>query len=258
MKNTIKLMIPILSLTLLGSCGINKYRYEDHERYTSGSDFTLTEEVKEIEVNWINGDITIVQGETTSISVKEENYEDHPLYYFLDGTTLNIKYVEYGTSNSEINALEKDLTIMIPTTLPDIEIDMINGECNFALQTLCNDVTVNLINGNINICSISADEIELDTVNGNINIESINATSLSIDKVNGNSNIKNITKAISIDINAVNGIDTICVPESLGYKVEHDSIGTFTSDYDNSKTYGDKLVDIEYDGANGILNIKKQ
>ena len=70
--------------------------------------------------------------------------------------------------------------------------------------------------------------------------------------------IKNITKAISIDIDAVNGIDTIYVPESLGYKVEHDSIGTFTSDYDNSKAYGDKLVDIEYDGANGVLNIKKQ
>lgn len=257
MKNAIKLMIPVLSLSLLGSCGINTYRYDDHERYTSDSEFTLTDEVKEIEVNWINGDITVVQGLTTSISVKEENYEDHPLYYFLDGTTLKVQYVEHGTKNSEINSLEKDLTIVIPTTLPDIEIDMINGECNFALQTLCNDVTVDLINGNINIGSISADEIELDTVNGNVNIQSISATSLLINKVNGNSNIKNIVKAISIDIDSVNGIDTIHVPESLGYKVDYDSIGTFTSDYDNSKTYGDKLVDIEYDGANGVLNIKK-
>ena len=258
MKKLLVLIISVLLVPLFTSCSFNTYRYDDYEKYVSASEKTFSEEIKEIEVNWINGNVNIVQDNDGVVSIREENYSNYPLFYYLDGTTLKIEFVENGTNNFVFNTLNKDLYIDLPaSTTVDIDATLINGNLTATGEIYTNEFNADLVNGNIDINSISGNHIFVKSVNGNIDLKSINVNSLDVEKVNGNLNINSIEKAVNIDIDSVNGADTIYVKESLGYEVKINSIGYYSSEYDNAYFYGNKLVNIDYDSVNGTLSIKK-
>lgn len=260
MKKKIMIFVVFILTSILSSCGINQYRYEDHEKYVSGSDFTIGESISKIEVTWINGNVTLLQDEVDKLSVKEEDYKDHPLFYCVDGNTLKIQFVEYGTNQKEFSFLEKNLTIVLPFSQensPSIDVDIINGNCNLLETSEYKDIDIAIVNGNVKFDGVKAKDVEIDIVNGNFNADVFLADKLSLDKVNGDSTFNPIYNATQIEINTVNGIDTVYTLENLGYKVEFDSNGYFSSEYDNQKIYGTPVIIIEYEGANGNLIIKK-
>ena len=240
MKKLSKIVLPLMLVTLLGSCGIGAYRYEHHERYLTASDFSIDTKITDIEVNWVNGDVNISQG-----------------------TTLKIEFVKHGTGNLKYGNLDKDLNIVLPMNVNeqvgnDLELDIntVNSNVNFTSAT-CKDIDIELVNGDVKFDNISANEINIEMVNGNDTVNSMAANELSLDKVNGDTYINGLIKPIHIEISSVNGNDTIYVPETLGYKVSFDSIGAFRSDYDNARRYGDEKVSIDYEAVNGDLKIKK-
>ena len=263
MKKIAKIVLPLMLVTLLGSCGIGAYKYPHHERYLTASDFSIDTKITDIEVNWVNGDVNILQGTTTSTYVTEEGYQNLPLYYLIEGTTLKIEFVKHGTGNLKYGNLDKDLNITLPMNVNeqvgnDIEIDIntVNSNVNFTSAT-CKDIDIELVNGDVKFDNISANEINIEMVNGNVTVNSMSANELSLDKVNGDTYINGLIKPIHIEISSVNGNDTIYVPETLGYKVSFDSIGAFRSDYGDAKRYGDEKVSIDYEAVNGDLKIKK-
>lgn len=260
MKKIINLLTCSLTLTLLGGCNFNKYSYEDHQKYVSGSDFTLESRIDEIEVAWVNGNITITQTETDKVSVKEEDYGEYPLYYYLDGTTLKIQYVENGTSQNEVNKLEKDLFITTPIDLENpisVDFNLVNGNCSFLNESKYNEVDVNLVNGNVIFNQALAKDVEVNIVNGNFTADAFVSEKLSLSKVNGDSIFNPIYNKTDIEISTVNGTDTLYILPSFGYSVDAETIGNFTSEYDNLKVYGTPVINIEYEGVNGNLVIKK-
>ena len=77
MKKIINLLTCSLTLTLLGGCNFNKYSYEEHQKYVSGSDFTLESKIDEIEVAWVNGNKEIglyKDGKTGNASYGIKNF----------------------------------------------------------------------------------------------------------------------------------------------------------------------------------------
>ncbi len=259
MKRLFGLILSSLILAIFSSCSISLYTYEDADKYTSSSEFSLDYKITDVEINWINGDINISMGTENIVSVKEENYGNYPLFYYLDDTTLKIEFVESGTNNNVFNSLEKDLFITLPiaqNSLVDLEVNLINGNVNFGTSAF-NDVTVDVVNGNVTIERIIAIDMDFKMVNGNAVINSLNSPSFDLEKVNGDLIINNIGGTTKIDINSVNGTDIIYVNEVQGYETNIKSLGSFSSDYDNLKSYGAKQVYIDYDAVNGSLIIKK-
>ena len=76
MKKLLVLIISVLLVPLFTGCSFNAYRYDDYEKYVSASEKTFSEEIKEIEVNWINGNVNIVQDNDGVVSIREENYSN--------------------------------------------------------------------------------------------------------------------------------------------------------------------------------------
>ena len=261
MKKIYMLIMALVFTFVFSSCSFNEYRYENYENYQSGSDVTLNSEIQDIEVNWVNGNITIVQENSNELNFKELNQGIYPLYYLLDGTTLKIEFVKNGTSNNVFNNLHKDLYISLPLNVNvpiSFDCTLINGNLSADSNLAFKDLNIDLINGNVDFKTIIGKEIEIESVNGNIEIGNLNCDSLKIDTVNGNFELNGIEKAIYIDIDSVNGDDEISVPESLGYEVNFESFRVFASEYNNLYFYGKKLVKIDYDSVNGTLLISKQ
>ena len=260
MKKSYTLFMILLFILLLTSCNVNSYSYHNSDKYISNSNFTIESEIIEINVSWLNGNVKIIEENTSSTSVKEDNCNDFPLYYYLNGSTLNIEFVKSGTNNKKINSLNKELIITLPKSTiinRNINIDIVNGNCSFINECNFKNIEVNIVNGTVSTNSINANNIEIELVNGNITIDSLSANNLKVEKVNGYLTINNIQKQATIDIESVNGTDTVYVSETLGYIVNYDALGKFKSDYDDMLEFGNKLVEIEYDAVNGSLHIKK-
>lgn len=256
MKKLLNFTLPILLVPLLNGCS-SLYTYEDSEKYISSSDFEINSKIEEIELNWINGNVNLFQNENETISINETNQGNYPLYYYLDETTLKIAFVKSGTNQSVFNTLNKEINIYLPSYLIDLDFDIVNGSVKSNSNISTKEMDVDIVNGNIEVNQVNASLLDWATVNGSIKIETLNAPKLEIEKVNGDSTINNILAKTYINIDSVNSSDKITVPSSLGYKVSYEAIGSFTSDYDNAKNYGNEEVEIKYNAVNGSLKILK-
>lgn len=258
----LKVSLIIFLLVFLSSCNLN-YNYNNHSKYIESSSFSLDSEITELNISWVNGNINILQSKDAKITVHEENFGDFPMYYYLNGTVLNIEYVKHGTRNDDINDLEKDLNIVLPNSSNmTLDIDLINGNCELdsddSLQASAyKSIEIELVNGNINFNSLvySMNDIKIDYVNGNVNaINGVVAESdISIERINGSVNIM-IASAKSINIETVNGSDKLLIPTELGYKLDFDSVSGIAH-CNGQYIYGDEHIEIDYESVNADLTI---
>ena len=149
--------------------GWTNYRYDD-SAYQTGEGTIPAPAVESIDLDWIDGSVTVVICQDAYISVSEtapaELTEKTQLHWFVseDGKTLSIKYRGsssfFGTNKDK----EKDLILRIPEKLL--------GQ----LQTL----SINAVSSNVTVSNILVDNMGVKTTSGNVTIELPEATAFTL------------------------------------------------------------------------------
>ena len=149
--------------------GWTNYRYDD-SAYRTGEGTIPAPAVESIDLDWIDGSVTVVICQDAYISVSEtapaELTEKTQLHWFVseDGKTLSIKYRGsssfFGTNKDK----EKDLILRIPEKLL--------GQ----LQTL----NINAVSSNVTVSNIIIENINVQTASGNVTIEFPESTAFTL------------------------------------------------------------------------------
>ena len=149
--------------------GWTNYRYDDNA-YQTGEGTIAAPNLERIDLDWIDGNVTVVICQDAYVSVSEsapaELTEKTQLHWFVseDGKTLSIKYRGsssfFGTNKDK----EKDLILRIPEKLI--------GQ----LKTL----NINAVSSNITVSNILVDNMDVKTASGNVTIELPEATAFTL------------------------------------------------------------------------------
>ena len=163
-------------------------KYANADKYSAGG-FTYQEgTVKRIELEWAAGGVTLVSGSGT-LQVSESGGENlsvsERLHWWLDGTTLRIKYCESGFSHI-ISAKDKHLTLELPTeNKVDLKADIASGEFR-SDAVYVSSLDVKTASGGMSIDTLDADEVQIDSASGGVRLGSVSVTRVfSIDTASG-------------------------------------------------------------------------
>ena len=140
--------------------GWTNYRYDD-SAYKVGEGSIAAPNVESIDLNWIDGNVSVVICQDAYISITENapaDLTDKTRVHWSvseDGKSLSIKYRAsssfFGTNKDK----EKDLILRIPEKL---------------LGQLKN-LNINAVSSNVNVSNIIVDNIDIKTASGNVNLE---------------------------------------------------------------------------------------
>lgn len=165
----------MLAATLLFSgfgCSLITHvtRYANADKYTAGAFTYDAASVKRIELDWAAGDVTLKNG-TGTLSVSESGGENlstsERLHWWLDGTTLRIKYCESGFSHV-IRSKNKHLTLELPETV-DLKINIASGSVRAETLTVAT-LDLNTASGGVDVTTLTCNETKIDSASGGVRI----------------------------------------------------------------------------------------
>lgn len=224
------------------------------------------EEIRDIEIEWAAGTITVEPGDVTEITFSETAglAEKDQMIWSQKGDTLVIQFcktrVYFGIS---IEA-PKDLKIIVPK------------------DWICGELEIDAASAEVQIKGISIDTVDFDGASGVCEFINCDVNHLDIDTASGDIyytgtlieldcdaasascslNLTNCPKRIDADM--ASGDLRITLPEDCGFTVNLDALsGDFTSDYSTTISngkhiYGDGSCTINVSALSGDVMIYKE
>lgn len=236
--------------------------YENAEKYQSGNFTYAAADVTEIEIDWIAGEINVVQVDAETLSVSEKyvaKEEEKRVHYYLDDGVLNIKFCKSGLKGS-INERDKKLTVEIPENVY-LDINTISSPVEMG-DVSFSGLEVATISGKVEMGNVQSNTVNVETVSGNIIMDETSATVLDLKSTSGNIQTTLVT-AMTADIENISGNVAIALRENLGTTLKMSMIsGRFSSklDYKQSGTrvefYGGGSNNVRVDLISGNLTVK--
>lgn len=262
------------------SFGISSYKYENANKYTAGNG--SAKNVTEIDIDWINGDVKVEYSSDMSEIEFSESYEENidselKMHWWVDGSTLKIKFAESGAKlKGELNKL---LTVKVPYELAGIsittvsadiateiitakeaEFDTVSGEISTPM-CFYNEIDADSVSGDIHIQTNAEADIDIDTVSGYVTVSS-GIKELSIRTVSGNAEVYSYNAEYDAEFDTTSGDIIVHVTENTGLELEFDTVsGDFESDVelsykDGKYKRGDKGAKIEVDTVSGNCTVR--
>lgn len=205
-----------IAIALCGLCScrgrnIMGNTYADASRYSVGSFSYRASGVDTVKINYVAGDVTVVQSSSYSLNVTETGKklsDDQSVHWLLDGDTLRIQYCRSGYIG---NVPAKSLVVEIPagvqlevsTTSGDIVLDGLLTPSGTVLGATSGNMTVGTLrtglfeagstSGNKNIVSLYADQADFGSTSGTTKIGEILAESINFGGTSGSFQADNIT-----------------------------------------------------------------
>lgn len=243
------------------------FTYEDAGEYSVG-DASVKAAVTELEINWLEGDVTVIPSETDQISVSE-NYngedDDLRLRWRVEDGKLTVQYRKstwLGTSRS----VRKDLTVAIPAAMleamDEVEITTVSGGVSYTgnadeltLDAVAGDFTVNGDIGELEMHAVqgkitftgSVRTAEVECVDTAVTMNLHMAASLSFDQVDGD-----VVLYLSDEIKGFSA-----EVEALGGEITADGFDGMKNMNDENARWGDGSLRVRVEGVGAKLNIKK-
>ena len=172
-------------LILSGNIGLT---YANAAQYTAG-ETTVTGTVENLDVDWISGNVRIEYHNGAGISVTETGNQtiagDDQLRWWLDGTTLRIRYAKAGRFRL-FDTLEKTLTLSLPE------------------GTGLKAVKIHTTSGNIDVPELAANETDLSVTSGNVNAAA-DTRKITAKATSGNLSIRTAGKTEDVNIEITSG-----------------------------------------------------
>ncbi len=254
---------PILNFGDNWSFGMVVHTYPNAEAYTAGNG-EIAEEVKEIDIEWIDGSIQILPYDGDTIRVTENcdhaANDDTCVHWLCENGKLTIQYCAGKHFFGFTKFGQKDLTVEIPISIIDslrkVSIECVSASVQLNSLVLA-DLDVESVSGNITLFSVSADQMELDNTSGDINLSDSKVTDASFSTVSGTINAAGEMKQIDAesisgkitlnlinqpheaDFETVSGNVKLVCPVEIGCRIQMDSVsGDFNTTYATQKSNG--------------------
>lgn len=265
----------IAALPGISGCLItNTLNYSDAKKYSAGN-ATITDKVENIELDYLSGIVKIKTHTENTVIISEETpdglKDDMRVHWWLDKTTLKIKYAASGTRQPIFGIWEKKLTLTLPESaiFSYVTVNLSSAELDTALIKTQN-LDVKTVSGKADI-NCEAKNIDIESTSGRINLNAngditdiaVQSTSGDIDAVfekANKANFKSTSGRISIFANETNdavlkttsgaifcafsatpskckisstsGKTTLKLPENADFDVKvNTTSGTFRSDF---------------------------
>lgn len=263
------LIIGITDKNLFSRWGISfvnsKYTYDNAERYRVGNDAVSVDGIEDIEINWINGSVTVksYEGKTVMFEENRQENEDDRLRYMCGGKKLKVQFCKSGVY-SNMN-LRKDITVYVPCSdmnLNCIKISTVSADISMT-DVEVEKTDTDTVSGRIELKDVTSEEIDADTVSGNINIRGF-ADRINGDTVSGNMEfwLKECPK--KLDCDTTSGEVVVSIPENDGFTAKIDTVsGTLRSDFKETEIENKKIVykngsaNFKFDSVSGSVVIKR-
>ena len=267
------LVILILLAVLLGGLGIGSLvvRFTSHvtesqETIITGSSNQFSpNEIRNLNIDWVNGNITLQPGDTNVITVSESgNFpENNEMFCRQSGDTLTIQFSKTKVSmNIDFN-FSKDLVITVPRDWQCEELDISSVSANIDVTDLiAEEIDLENVSGTCAFEACITDELTVETVSGNV---SYNGTLNTMDcnTVSANCTLVTGSAPSNLSMDSVSGDLILELPESCGFTADIDSMsGTISSEFEttasgNRHTYGNGNCRISADTMSGDIIIQK-
>ena len=211
-----------------GKVSIGLAAFANADKYTVG-DTEITSTVENLDIDWTSGKVNIEYHAGSGVSVSEtanrDTSEDEKLRWWLDGTTLRIKYAK--PQLTIFNNLKKTLTVSLPEgiVLKNVDIDTTSAD--------------------IGVPSMTADEIKFDTTSGDVNAV-ITAKKLSASSTSGDLNVRQDSDINTAHFSSTSGALAFTVPSAEKISMESTS-------GDISVTVPRTVGDLNLDSTSGSI-----
>ena len=220
MKKT-SLFLAILLLLCLCSCSrikigsfsISGHTYADANKYSVGSFSYRSSDVDRICLEYISGDVTVVQSANRTLNVSETEKglsDDQKMHWYMDGRTLRIQFAKSGYSGT-FPSNSKKLTLEIPFGV-ELELAVTSGSVtastdlevkhayfaatsgDYQLKTVrTEDFEFGATSGSIGVDAVYADKAKFGSTSGPTVVKLINASIITFGSTSGNTTMDNIT-----------------------------------------------------------------
>ncbi len=235
------------SVALVG-CGLSdamSYAHADEYSVGSGS---VSGAVTEIEIDWIDGNVEISYGDVEEITFSETSQKElsteNTLHYWLENTTLHIKFAQAKKMVSINSYPEKDLKVVLPREL--------------ALQKL----DIDAVDTQVTIEDLAVLDLEIETVDGDVNAYLVGACrEISIETVGGEVYLDSKIAPRELSFEAVGGSLTLGLYEVEGFTFEMEDLGgEFNCDFQTTKkgksyVYGTGIYKYEAETVGGNVTV---
>ena len=225
----------------------------------------LPQEVREIQIQWVAGDLTVVTGDVDRIEVKESE-SDTPMVYSLREGELEIRFRKGLTKNlTDFSGKKepKDLTITVPKNWygQEIEINSVSTDAEIRDMTL-ETFEYQGMSGNCTIQNCSIREMDVDGMSLSVNMQG-EVRELDIDGTSVSCEFDLINAPREIEMDGVSCSLELILPENAGFSVDmHGLSKNLDTDFAvttrNGRTVaGDGSCLIDVDGISGNVKILK-
>lgn len=263
MKKIILIAISAVLAFTLFSCG-NLYVYPEAEKYSSG-DSVISDEIKNIDIDWIAGNVEIKYGDTEKIEISEsgaeKSDESHRLRWRIDKYTLKIKY---AASMVECFTTQKELTVVLPEKmkLEKITVDTTSADVN-CKDIIADTAEFSSTSGDIEVTGAQMKNFDAQSTSGKIKAGKISAKTIMTESTSGKVSIECTKTPENMDVESTSGDVTVKLPENAGFTADIDtSSGKFESDIPvkmnkNSYIAGDGSAQFKIETTSGDVKITK-
>lgn len=232
----------------------------------SSSGSVTASQIKDIEIEWVAGSITIQPGDVDSILFEETGAkkESEMMVWKQSGDTLIIQFSEGDTVSFGFNnSYSKDLTITVPKdwSCDELSIDSVSAKIDVSDLTI-NEMDLDNVSGVCTFGDCAVGTISLDTVSGDIRFGGT-LNILECDAVSASCIITLLNTPQRVDMDGVSGDLDLTLPEDCGFTVSVDTgSGGFSSDFatttqNGNYVYGDGSCRINVSGVSGDVTIRK-
>jgi len=214
----------------------------------SEKDTFAASEVRDIEIEWVAGEILIQPGSTDQITVKEDGVSDlkYAMVLRQSGDTLKIQFCEEAIGNyfgvNTRTDLEKDLTILVP---PDWVCESLEIDCTSATVEV-NDLSIREVDfdGASGACEFencTVEEMDIDTASGDVRfIGSLDMLDCDAASASVYAVLTNIPRRLDMD--SMSGDLEITLPQNAGFTLSMDAMSSdFQSDFETTVKNGNYI-----------------
>lgn len=223
------------------------------------------EEIRELEIEWVAGNITILpKADTTQITITEprQTQSKYQMRCTQSGSKLEIQFWQQDLVMHSTD-ISKDLTITVPTDWICQELDIDAASANVQIS----DLTIDTVefDGASGICTFTdcrVDNLDMDTASGDIRFTGA-LDVLECDAMSANCTLSVTNCPRRIDVSSMSGDVDLTLPDGCGFTAIVDAMSSeFTSDFPTTITnghhvHGDGSCHIQVDGMSGDITIRK-
>ena len=256
------------------------------EAESTGDTYSVSGDIKNLEIDWVSGNVKIIRGEGENITFSESDSggidADDKLYYEVNGDTLKIECCRSGKVQIGININSgcggKELVVNVPYALGDLTVDTTSADVDIDGLVIHGKMYVSTTSGVCSAVNMDSSDVVLDSTSGDLcfvgtcsdfSAESTSgrvvftgfARELEADTTSGE--VRFILNATPAELSAetVSGEVSMYLPPDASFELEFDSVsGSFNCEYpvsmrDGAYYAGTGGAEIDVDTTSGDLKV---